>query len=88
MLVAHLLLHAATGGSANQAIEVLKKNGVREDRIVFVNLVSCPEGLKAVVSEHPKIIIVTGEIDEGLNENKYILPGLGDFGCRYFGTDE
>jgi uracil phosphoribosyltransferase len=67
---------------------VLKKNGVREDRVVFVNLVSCPEGLRAVVNEHPKITIITGEIDDGLNENKFILPGLGDFGCRYFGTDE
>ena len=78
----------ATGGSANQAIEVLKKHGVKEERIVFVNLVSCPEGLAAVVKEHPKITIITGEIDDGLNENKYILPGLGDFGCRYFGTED
>lgn len=78
----------ATGGSANQAIEVLKNHGVKEDKIVFVNLVSCPEGLEAVIKEHPKITIITGEIDDGLNVQKYILPGLGDFGCRYFGTEE
>ncbi|KAI8925253.1 uracil phosphoribosyltransferase-domain-containing protein [Entophlyctis helioformis] len=78
----------ATGGSANKAIEVLLSHGVQENRILFVNLICCPEGIEAVLSAHPNIKIITAEIDQGLDENKYIIPGLGDFGCRYFGTLE
>ncbi|KAJ3328625.1 Uracil phosphoribosyltransferase, synthesizes UMP from uracil [Blyttiomyces sp. JEL0837] len=78
----------ATGGSANKAIDVLIQNGVPEERILFVNLICAPEGIQAMVSSHPKIKIITAEIDKGLDGNKYIIPGLGDFGCRYFGTDD
>ncbi|KAJ3170431.1 Uracil phosphoribosyltransferase, synthesizes UMP from uracil [Irineochytrium annulatum] len=70
----------ATGGSANKAIDVLLEHGVAEERILFVNLISAPDGIKTVLSAHPKIKIVTAEIDEGLDEHKYIVPGLGDFG--------
>ena len=77
----------ATGGSANKAIEVLIDNGVKEERIIFINLVACPEGIEAVVTKFPKLKIVTAAVDAGLNERKYIIPGLGDFGCRYFGTN-
>ncbi len=77
----------ATGGSVLKAIEVLISKGVPEEHILFVNLICCPEGIDRVLKAHPKLKIVTGCIDEGLDTNKYIVPGLGDFGCRYFGTD-
>ncbi|CDH53157.1 prtase-like protein [Lichtheimia corymbifera JMRC:FSU:9682] len=77
----------ATGGSAMQAVKVLLDNNVREDRIIFLNLMAAPEGIETFVKQYPKVKIVVGEIDEGLDENKYIVPGVGDFGCRYFGTD-
>jgi len=76
----------ATGGSVCKAIEVLKQNGVKEERIIFVNLISCPEGIKKLTSNFPKVRIITGMIDKKLNSKAFILPGLGDFGDRYFGT--
>lgn len=78
----------ATGGSAIKAIETLIDYGVAEERILFLNLISCPEGIAAVVAKFPLMKIVTAEIDAGLDEKLYINPGLGDFGCRYFGTDK
>ena len=77
----------ATGGSAIKAIEVLVEHGVQLDHIVFLNLVAAPEGIAQMVSRFPEVRIVTAAVDDGLNESKYIMPGLGDFGCRYFGTD-
>ena len=71
-----------------KAIEVLVDHGVRLDHIVFFNLVAAPEGIAQLVQRYPEVRIVTAAVDEGLNGNKYIMPGLGDFGCRYFGTDE
>jgi uracil phosphoribosyltransferase len=77
----------ATGGSVTCAIDSLLKSGVKEEKIVFVNLLSCPEGIDLLFRKFPNIKMVTGFIDQGLNENKYILPGLGDFGDLYFGTN-
>ncbi len=77
----------ATGGSAICAIQVLLKNGVKEENIIFVNLISCPEGISALCTAHPKVRVVTGEMDRCLDSRKYIIPGVGDFGDRYFGTD-
>jgi uracil phosphoribosyltransferase len=74
----------ATGGSAIKAVEVLEGNGVDPSKIIFVNLISCPEGIEAFTKACPKVTVVTGIVDVGLNEKKYIIPGLGDFGCRYF----
>ena len=76
----------ATGGSAKKAIEELLKRGVQQERIVFVNLVAAPEGLQAMYEAYPDVRIVTGAVDEKLNERAYIIPGLGDFGDCYFGT--
>lgn len=77
----------ATGGSAIKAVEILiEKYHVKEENIIFLNVVSCPEGLKNFTGRFPQVRIVTSAIDDGLNEHKYILPGLGDFGDRYFGT--
>ncbi|RUP18674.1 uracil phosphoribosyltransferase-domain-containing protein [Jimgerdemannia flammicorona] len=76
----------ATGGSAIQAVQVLLDHNVAEDKIIFLNLISAPEGISAFVAKYPKIKIVTGEIDGGLDTHKYIVPGVGDFGCRCVGT--
>ena len=74
----------ATGGSSNAAIGFIKKRGCRS--ITLMCLVGCPEGVQAVQNEHPDVNIYIAAIDKGLNENKYILPGLGDAGDRLFGT--
>lgn len=74
----------ATGGSAVYAIDYLKKVGVTD--IVFMCVIAAPEGIAKVLSVHPDIEIYVAKIDEGLNENSYIYPGLGDCGDRIFGT--
>lgn len=74
----------ATGGSALDAIELLKEKGVK--KIKFLCIIAAPEGIKAVEEKHPDVQIYCACIDEKLNENKYIIPGLGDAGDRIFGT--
>ena len=74
----------ATGGSAIDAIDLLKGKGVK--RIKFLCIIAAPEGLKVVSEKHPDVKIYCAHIDEHLNENKYIVPGLGDAGDRIFGT--
>jgi uracil phosphoribosyltransferase len=74
----------ATGGSAVQALDVVKAAGARE--IGFVCIVAAPEGVAAVEEAHPEIPIHAGVLDRHLNSKKYILPGLGDFGDRLYGT--
>ena len=74
----------ATGGSANAAIDMVKRQGAKDIRLVC--LVGAPEGVKAIESEHPDIDIYLASLDEKLNEHGYIVPGLGDAGDRIFGT--
>jgi len=74
----------ATGGSAEDAIELLKSKGV--GKIKFLSIISAPEGLKKVSEKYPDVMFYTSCIDDHLNENKYIVPGLGDAGDRIFGT--
>ena len=74
----------ATGGTGSDAITMLKKDGV--EHIKFLSIISAPEGLERVRKEHPDVQIYTAAIDEKLNENGYIVPGLGDAGDRIFGT--
>lgn len=74
----------ATGGSANMAIEALKKRGAKHMRLVV--LVAAPEGVKEVQKEHPDVDIYAASLDEKITENGYIFPGLGDAGDRLFGT--
>ncbi|KAK9473753.1 uracil phosphoribosyltransferase [Dipodascopsis tothii] len=74
----------ATGGSVIMAIKVLISKGVKPERILFLNLIATPEGLKAVGDAYPQVKIIVGFIDEGLNTNKFVSPGLGDFGDRYY----
>jgi len=76
----------ASGSSAALAIEVLKHRGVDVKDITFVNLIAAPEGITYLMDRYPDLKIVTTMIDECLNADKYILPGVGDFGDRYFGT--
>lgn len=78
----------ATGGSACLGVEELLKAGVAEGSICFVCVVAAPEGLARLRAAHPSVGIVAGWVDAGLNAEKYIMPGLGDFGDRYFGTSE
>ena len=74
----------ATGGSAIDAINLIKEKGGK--RIKFMCIIAAPEGLEKLVTEHPDIQIYVGHLDRELNENAYILPGLGDAGDRIFGT--
>lgn len=74
----------ATGGSALDAIHALRSRGARDIKLAV--LISAPEGLKAVLEGDPDVQIYTCAIDESLNENAYIVPGLGDAGDRIFGT--
>ena len=74
----------ATGGSTIATIDLLKKEGA--GKIVVVCIVTCREGLQLVEDAHPDVPIYTAAIDDYLDDNKYIVPGLGDAGDRLFGT--
>lgn len=74
----------ATGGSAIAAIDFLKKRGCRN--IIMMNVIGCPEGVKAVQEAHPDVEMYLAAVDEKLNDHAYIIPGLGDAGDRIFGT--
>ncbi len=74
----------ATGGSALDAIELLKSKGVKN--IKFLSIIAAPEEIEKVEEKHPDVQIYCAHIDDHLNENKYIVPGLGDAGDRIFGT--
>ncbi len=74
----------ATGGSAADAIELLKSKGVK--KIKFLSIIGAPEGIERIEREYPDVQIYCASIDDHLNENKYIVPGLGDAGDRIFGT--
>ena len=74
----------ATGGSAIAAIDFLKKRGCKH--IVMMNVIGCPEGVKAVQEAHPDVELYLAAVDEKLNDHAYIVPGLGDAGDRIFGT--
>jgi uracil phosphoribosyltransferase len=74
----------ATGGSAVAAIDFIKKRGGKD--IVFMCLIAAPEGIKALQDAHPDVDIYIASKDEKLNENAYIVPGLGDAGDRLYGT--
>ena len=74
----------ATGGSASAAITFLKNRGIKN--IKFMCLIAAPEGIKAMTDAHPDVDLYVGSLDEKLNDNAYIVPGLGDAGDRIFGT--
>jgi uracil phosphoribosyltransferase len=74
----------ATGGSACAAISILKKRGI--NKINFLCIIAAPEGVERLTQTHPDVEIFIGNLDERLDENGYILPGLGDAGDRIYGT--
>lgn len=74
----------ATGGSASDAITMIKKRGVKNIKLCCI--VSAPEGVKKILNDHPDVDVYVAALDRCLNENCYILPGLGDAGDRLFGT--
>ncbi|NBC64623.1 MAG: uracil phosphoribosyltransferase [Bacteroidetes bacterium] len=74
----------ATGGSADDAIDFLQNSGA--ENIRFISLISAPEGLERISNKYSDVPIITAAVDEKLNENAFIVPGLGDAGDRYFGT--
>ena len=74
----------ATGGSAVSAVDFIKQRGGKD--IIFMCIIAAPEGLKKLSETHPDVKIYVGHLDEKLNEDAYIVPGLGDAGDRIFGT--
>lgn len=74
----------ATGGSAGAACRALEEAGA--EHITLLSVVAAPDGVRRLAEEHPHVDVVTAAVDEGLNPNAYIVPGLGDFGDRLFGT--
>ncbi|QFR49335.1 uracil phosphoribosyltransferase [Sulfurimonas lithotrophica] len=76
----------ATGGSMCDAIELIKSKGV--SKIISLNIIGSPEGLKKLSSKHPDVDIYIAQIDEKLDINKYIIPGLGDAGDRSYNTQD
>ncbi|WP_280388169.1 uracil phosphoribosyltransferase [Nocardia wallacei] len=76
----------ATGGTLLTAVNELIAAGVAEDRIVVVNVLTCPEALATVLTRRPDLRIVTSHIDQSLTDQAFMLPGIGDFGDRFHGT--
>lgn len=76
----------ATGGSAILAVKALKNIGALEEQIILVSFIAAEEGLANVNKTHPRVRQIIAQIDKNLDPNKFIVPGLGDFGDRYFGT--
>ena len=77
---------AITGGTLGVAIDLLKQKGVKEENIIVASICTAPEGLLVLNEKFPSIKVVMVVMDDYLNERKYIVPGLGDFGDRFFGT--
>lgn len=77
----------ATGGSGEAALRILLKTGMREEKIVFAAVIASQEGFDYLKTKFPKIKMLVSQVDPGLNDAKFIVPGLGDFGDRYFGTE-
>jgi len=76
----------ATGNSGVHACDVLNRHGVADENIRFMALVAAPEGMRVFHAAHPKVRVFTAALDSHLDENAYIVPGLGDAGDRMFGT--
>ena len=77
----------ATGGTGLEVLRELTKLGVAQNHIIFASVVCAPEGLEVIKSEFPDVTIITVDVDKELNDKKFIVPGLGDFGDRYFDTE-
>jgi uridine kinase len=69
------------------AIRVLLDHNVTPDNIIFASLIAAPQGLRAVANAFPEVKIVVSEVEKGLNEQFYLIPGIGNFGDRFYGTE-
>jgi uracil phosphoribosyltransferase len=78
----------ATGGSTIEAIALLLQHGIREEQILFVSVIAATPGLARVRAAYPKVRFLVAQEDPSLNEHHFIVPGLGDFGDRYYGTED
>ena len=76
----------ATGGSANLAFDRLKSLGQDLAKAILISIIAAPEGVRALKTRHPEVRLITGAVDMKLDAKKFIVPGLGDFGDRFFGT--
>ena len=76
----------ASGSAAMAAIKHITENGVKQKNITFVTMLTCPEGVMNVLKAFPRITIATSMLDDGLDDKKLLIPGIGDFADRYFGT--
>jgi len=76
----------ATGGTLSMVLQLLKDQGVKEENIIIAAILACPEGLALLNELFPRIHVVMTILDEKLNDKKFIVPGIGDFGDRFFGT--
>ena len=77
----------ATGGSTSATLKILTDLGIKEEQMLFVGVICATEGLKKINTEFPHVKTLIAAHDQKLNDKKYIVPGLGDFGDRYFGTE-
>ena len=77
----------ATGGSGILALEKIIEKKIPEEKIIYVGILAAPEGIENVKNHFPAINLIVGHIDDHLNQDAFIVPGIGDFGDRYFGTD-
>lgn len=77
----------ATGGTGFETLTLLKKHNANLSTCIFANIVSAPEGIEHIKCHFPEIYIISAAKDSHLNDKKFIVPGLGDFGDRYFGTE-
>lgn len=77
----------ATGGSACLAVKSLKDAGAADKQITLISFIASPEGLTYLQSQYPEVNVVVAQVDEGLDVQKRIIPGLGDFGDRYFDSE-
>ena len=73
-----------TGASASRAVQVLLEKGVEEKNILFLTLVAAPEGIHTLCRRYPALKVITSEIDEKIDQNYRVVPGVGEFGDRYF----
>ena len=76
----------ATGGSGVATLSLIREAGVPQENILFVALIAAPQGLERIRSHHPLVRLIVAQMDQTLNSQHFIVPGLGDFGDRYFGT--
>lgn len=78
----------ATGGSTTDALSILTKQGIKQEQIIYVGVIGAQEGVDHLKKEFPAVRFTIAAVDQQLNAAKYIVPGLGDFGDRYFGTPQ